>query len=263
MISSFTISMAKLKANGKHCPHGMVSMLYLGIDDYIITRMAKHFFIVGVQRSGTTYLANVLNDHPDIHVAHPIGGPLPEPKFFVYEENVQKGKSFYEETYFAGRSEKLFGEKSAAYADLPSIPARIHSFFPEATILFMLRNPVERAISNYFLSVRSEKEARDPWLAILGSKNKTEHFDGVMCPWKYLERGHYVEAIERYEKLFSNVRVHITEHFLNNLEAIQSLYAHLDVDTQHEPSCLKTVFNQAARCRDRLEPVRKELREYY
>jgi hypothetical protein len=225
--------------------------------------MAKHFFIVGIQRSGTTYLANVLNDHPEIYVAHPIGGPLPEPKFFVCEENVQRGKSFYEETCFAGRSEQLLGEKSAAYADLPSMPARIHSFFPDATILFMLRNPVERAISNYFLSIRSEKEARDPWLAILGSRNRTERYDGVMCPWKYLERGHYVEAIERYEKLFANVKVFITEHFLNDLEAIQSLYEHFGIDAQYEPSCLKTVFNKADRCRSRLEPVRKELREYY
>jgi len=225
--------------------------------------LTKHFFIVGVQRSGTTYLANVLNEHPEIYVAHPIGGPLPEPKFFVYEEKVQKGKSFYEELYFTGRSEKLLGEKSAAYADLPDIPAKIHGFFPDATILFMLRNPVERAISNYFLSIRSEKEGRDPWTAILGSRDRTEHYDGVMCPWRYLERGHYAEAIERYEKLFPNVKILITEHFLNNPEAIQSLYAYLDVDAQYEPSCFQTVFNKADRCRGRLEPVRKELREYY
>jgi hypothetical protein len=224
----------------------------------------RHFFIVGVQRSGTTYLANVLNDHPEAYVAHPIGGPLPEPKFFVYDENVRKGKSFYEEQYFAGRSEKLLGEKSAAYADLPEIPSKIHSLYPEATILFILRDPVERAISNYFLSVRSEQESRNPWLAILADcREKKEHSDSVMVPWKYIGRGRYVEAIERYEKLFSNVKVLITEHFLNNLKSVQSLYEYLDIDAQYEPSCLTTVFNQAARTGGSLKPLRRELCKHY
>jgi len=221
--------------------------------------MAKHFFIVGMQRSGTTYLAHILDSHPEIYVARPIGGPQPEPKFFAYRDRFLQGRDFYESCYFCNRSEKILGEKSVCYADIDllgkhlEIPARIHSFYPEATILFILRNPVQRAISNYFLSVRSQKESRGIEEAILGGppNNYTTirdvEYDGVMCPFIYLERGHYVDFIELYEKWFSNIKILISEKFLNQLNPVQGLYEYLGVDKSHWPTCLKQKFNDAPR----------------
>jgi hypothetical protein len=58
----------------------------------------SRFFIVGAQRSGTTYLWHALNHHPEICMASPV---RPEPKFFMQEELWKKGKDYYERAYFS------------------------------------------------------------------------------------------------------------------------------------------------------------------
>lgn len=203
-----------------------------------------HVFIVGIQRSGTSYLAHILDDHPSIRFARPIGGPPPEPKFFINE--YKKGREFYESKYFANRSESVWGEKSAIYAEHLDVPERIHAFYPSAKIIFMLRNPVERAISNYFLSVRSKKETR-PIEAILENSQPPCPQDVAMSPYDYIARGDYCSFISRYEQLFSDIKILISEETFENIESIQSTYDFLGVDCDHVPSCLCDRINHADR----------------
>ena len=62
----------------------------------------NNLFIVGAQRSGSTYLYNMLDGHPQVSMVHPV---RPEPKFFMNEQLVAKGKDYYEETYFRDRKD--------------------------------------------------------------------------------------------------------------------------------------------------------------
>jgi Sulfotransferase family len=67
------------------------------------------FIIAGSARSGTTYLYNLLDHHPEIYLAKP---RAPEPKFFLVDEEYVKGLSYYSERFFApGAGIAVRGEK--------------------------------------------------------------------------------------------------------------------------------------------------------
>ena len=76
----------------------------------------QQFFIVGVQRSGTSYLNKYLDSHPDICMAR-IESKLciSEPKFFL---NPNMDKSDYEHFYYSYPA-KVYGEKSCTYIERP------------------------------------------------------------------------------------------------------------------------------------------------
>ena len=63
--------------------------------------MTRHFFIAGAQRSGTTYLYRLLDEHPEIEMAKP---ERPEPKFFLLDELHARGLKFYENHFFPNDS---------------------------------------------------------------------------------------------------------------------------------------------------------------
>jgi len=117
----------------------------------------KNLFIIGAQRSGSTYLYKVLNCHPEVSMAQPV---RPEPKFFLNELLVSKGKKFYEETYFSSHKlgARYFGEKSTSYIESTDAAMRIKKYYPDARILIILRDPVLRAYSNYRFSVVNKLE---------------------------------------------------------------------------------------------------------
>ena len=74
----------------------------------------KHFFIVGAQRSGTSYLYRVLDEHPKICMSKPM---RPEPKYFIDKDVSDIDLSDYYEEYFheCDSAVEVYGEKSTTY----------------------------------------------------------------------------------------------------------------------------------------------------
>jgi hypothetical protein len=102
------------------------------------------FFVVGAAKSGTTSLHVYLDQHPDIFMSKP-----KEPFFF--EAEYDRGFDFYYRRYFGGwKGQREVGESRHRNLYFPFVPARIHAYNPEARILAVLRNPVERAISHWW-----------------------------------------------------------------------------------------------------------------
>ena len=112
--------------------------------------MANNHFIVGAQRSGTTYLLDNLNQHPEICITSKI---KPEPKFFLKKNELINGRQFYLNKYFKNHiNEKILIEKSTSYIQCNEAALAINKMFPNARIIILLRNPVNRALSNFFFS---------------------------------------------------------------------------------------------------------------
>ncbi len=208
----------------------------------------KHLFIVGAQRSGSTYLYQLLDEHPQISMAHPV---RPEPKFFLNEQGVAKGPDYYEQTCFADRkADALYlGEKSTSYIESPEAATRIQRFFPDARILVILRDPVLRAYSNYRFSAANGLEAMsfDAALAAEPKRLTTARFSSSVSPFAYRQRGHYMDFLDKYLAVFdaSQIKVLIFEELVNNLDQVQALYGWLGIDTTHAPSSLSKVVNPA------------------
>src|SRR5204862_1223537 len=109
------------------------------------SRMAlPSFFVVGAAKSGTTSLHVYLDQHPDIFMSKP-----KEPFFF--EAEYDRGPEYYYRRYFGGwNGQREVGESRHRNLYFPYIPARIHSYNPNARIIAVLRNPAERAISHWW-----------------------------------------------------------------------------------------------------------------
>ena len=209
----------------------------------------SELFIIGAQRSGTTYLYEKLAAHPQVCMANPV---RPEPKHFLDKDLYSKGKEYYETRYFKRRleSHKYIGEKSTSYIEHKSVAERIRSFYPKARILVILRDPVERAYSNFRFSVENDIEFL-PFGDALAAESKrllAAKYDTSVNPYAYQQRGHYVNYLNNYTQVFDRSQIHVLIHeeFISDSKAIANLYAWLGIDPDFLPDRLETKVNKGA-----------------
>jgi hypothetical protein len=107
--------------------------------------MLPNLLVVGAMKSGTTSLHHYLSLHPQIFMSED-----KEPTFFTVEKNWHRGVSWYSSLFETDRPVR--GESSPDYTKFPAIagvPKRIHSVVPDARLVYLVREPVERIVSHY------------------------------------------------------------------------------------------------------------------
>ena len=217
---------------------------------------------MGAQRSGTTYLYTILDEHPEICMAKPI---KPEPKYFLQSEFDKIG---YYDFYYkeASNVTKIYGEKSTSYYENEATARKISKYMPQAKIIFMLANPVNRAISNYKFSLENGLETRsieDVFLnnTPINSPKKSTSTN----PFDYRQRGVYYEFIDYYLKYFSkkNIKIIIKEEMVANIDGIQNLYRFLGVSDLFIPKNINRVVNSSKININVPVSVLRTLNEYY
>lgn len=232
--------------------------------------MHEHFFVVGAQRSGTTYLARLLDDHPEIQMAMP---ERPEPKFFLDDSQFGRGLNEYERRYFDPAGPGLHGEKSTSYIESEVAADRIAVAFPDAAIIAVLRDPVARAVSNYRLTRESGLETRPIDLA-LGTDDRAPPRSGnwfvvdgrliSASPFAYRARGRYAEQLAAYAGRFRRLRVLLYETLVGDAATVAGLYSFLGVDPGHEPAGLGEVVRPSRGDQEPLSTaVADELRRWF
>lgn len=128
------------------------------------------FIIGGAPKCGTTSLHFILDQHPDIALPtdevnyYDADDPLSWPDFFYTDKGdlqwlAPNGKEvdtreWYEKQYKELGADKLRGEDSTRYLFSPMVPARVARELPDAKVIFMLRDPVKRAWSQYWHEVK-------------------------------------------------------------------------------------------------------------
>lgn len=222
----------------------------------------ERLFIVGAQRCGTTYLYGLLDGHPEIAMARPVH---PEPKIFLTDEVTGDPKA-YDARLFAGRAvNRVHGEKATSYLERPASLDRIASTFPDAHIVIAVRDPIERALSNYRFTVDAGLEDRTADGALLadleGHDRPYDHTRISVSPYAYVRRGRYLQHLRSIEERFDRERIHVVvyEELIAGIDAIRGLYAAVGVDDTHQPSIAGRAINPSntpatlsARTRDRL-----------
>jgi hypothetical protein len=179
-------------------------------------------------------------------MAHPV---KPEPKFFMNPALVAKGMDYYRTQYFGKKTDVLlYGEKSTSYIEVEYAAQQIAMHLPDAKFVFILRNPVERAISNYWFSHKNGFETLTLADAIYGEAARVADYDPQkisVSPYAYLQRGRYIDYLRMYERYFGrhNIHVMIYEQVVDNPHAAQDLYAFLGVDITHVPVTQFQIIN--------------------
>lgn len=225
----------------------------------------KIFFIAGAQRCGTSYLAQMLSKHPDILMAHP---EFPEPKFFLNEQEYRKGKEYYLQKFFKERAgQEVLGEKSTSYIESKDAALKIKQMFPAAKIIISLRNPVERAISNYHFSKANLVETRSIREVFL--QNKPIAFNTAkfsVSPFDYFGRGEYHRYIQEYFEVFGreNVKVLVFERMIKETTEREKLFEFLEVSPMAQEAGIGEEKVNESFVKETIDAeVLKHLREYF
>lgn len=176
----------------------------------------------------------------------------PEPKYFLDTLPEKWALSDYQQALFSNCGPALvYGEKSTSYIDHPEALLRIRKYLPDARVVIMLRNPVHRAISNYYFSVENGLETRsleDVFLAnapapALKSRVSVDPFD-------YIGRSTYFPYLDRIAEIFpkDNFRILILEQMLADRIVLDGLINWLELPPfEGRPKYAKKVNESAQR----------------
>ncbi|MDX6323649.1 MAG: hypothetical protein QOK15_3 [Nocardioidaceae bacterium] len=228
--------------------------------------MTRHLLIIGAQRCGTTYLASLLDAHPEVTMARPA---RPEPKVFLSAEKSGRGLGWYDATFFAhATTEKVLGEKSTSYLEDADAPARAASVLGEPEILVMLRDPVQRAVSNWRFSTDHGLEERplpEALEADLSGEQPWSHTGASVSPYAYLQRGRYSRYLAPWLAAFPRtLSVLFLEELRADTDRIGEVYAALGVDGSFRPEGADRPVNESEEQAPELAPAfRRLLDEYF
>lgn len=193
--------------------------------------MLPNVIIPGAPKAGTTSIAAMLNQHPDIFLP-----PIKEPRFFIHDKITEltdadplkkyllktsildwtKYKTIYStkaKLRIDASIQYLFYYKTTVY--------KIKEYLGDPHIILILRNPIYRAFSNYVFNIKSEKcntlmdAIKDE---LNGGRNDLNSF------YHYYKQGLYYEQVKLFKDNFSNVTVLFYEDFQkNNLAFVNSI----------------------------------------
>lgn len=190
--------------------------------------------VVGTQKSATTWLFECLAEHPEVLVPE-----LKEVHYFCRPEDCrfsrkEKGLKWYESLFANQNDKKALGELTTDYMYYPYVAQDLYDYNPELKIIFMLRNPVDRAYSAYWMGRRHRMDMQ-PFEELLESATG------------YIERGYYYRQVKPYVDLFGKdkVKIYIYEEINQDKEAfISDLFCFLDVDSSFVPASLKQMVGK-------------------
>lgn len=206
--------------------------------------------IAGAPRCGTSWLYELADRHPGIEMARPRS---PEPKFFLDDAVYARGLDYYSNTWFRNiAADKVAGEKSTNYLENSLAASRIAEHLPGVKLIFMLRDPVERAYSNYRWSrmngIEEEVFERAMELELAGAREVPEHLRYAR-PFAYLERGLYARLLAPWFERFPRGHIlclRFEDIVAGGRDVARSLHAFLGVAERPGDADALGVVNPAA-----------------
>jgi hypothetical protein len=171
------------------------------------------FIIGGAPRCGTTYLAEALARHPDVTMARPF---VPEPKVFMgAPQTAETYHDRYRGFFGAGDPKPARGEKTSYYLECPQARELIRRVVPHVRLLFIVREPVARAYSNYLQTKKNGLETLsfEEAIALEGRRpSPLPPEKSYARPFDYLARGDYGAFAEPYFAAFGPDQVRFLIH---------------------------------------------------
>lgn len=187
-------------------------------------RVLPDFLVIGVKRGGTTSVWNWLIRHPHVAPMFPATQQIKSPHFF--DINYANGLDWYR-SHFPTRSalvrtwrrtgfRPLTGEASPYYVFHPLVAERVAAVMPKVKLIVTLRNPVDRAYSNYWERRGSDAEDLPTFEAAIEAEEarlagETErimvdpaYYSPHHDSHSYLARGRYLEHLSPWRRRFGD-----------------------------------------------------------
>lgn len=196
--------------------------------------MLPNLIVIGAMKCGTTSLHHYLDLHPEIRMARE-----KELNFFLREGTWQRGVAWYA-SRFQGRA-AVHGESSPSYSHHPffaGVPERMASLLPDAKLIYLVREPVERVVSHYLHEVVAGNERR-PLAAALDDLERS--------PYVWASR--YATQVERYLEHYPPERILVVaqeELLASRLETLAGIFSFLGVDPTFRCAGFATVKHRSS-----------------
>ena len=196
--------------------------------------MLPQFIVIGAYKSGSTAIQEALRAHPQVFL------PAKGPSFFAFDEapaidrplpsGTVRDWDAYRRLFADVPPDAVSGEVSPEYLANPWSCGRIRARVPEAKLVAVLRNPVERAFSDYLMYVRDGDEEDDFGDALAA---QDERRSAGSPTGYYLETGLYGRQLRPYFEVFprEQIQIHLFEDFVADPDAVlRKLLGFLGVD---------------------------------
>ena len=194
-----------------------------------------NFLVIGAMKAGTTSLYHYLRGHPRIFMP-----PVKELDYFAREPGSGHGIDWYRRQFAPAPAGSIaIGEASTLYTKhprFPGVPERIAAQIPDARLIYLVRDPIERIRSHYQHQVA------------LGAE-RAPLAEAVFRDPIYLDTSRYAMQIDRYLEVFSpeQLLVVISERLRGDREvAVREIFAFLGLDSSPLPTNLDREFYRSA-----------------
>jgi hypothetical protein len=219
------------------------------------------FVVLGTQKGGTSFFYRLLTEHPLVR-----GAAVKELHFF--DNMFAEGVGWYRRCFAEGErvdgQRTITGEASPSYLFDPRVPERMARTVPEARLIALLRNPVDRAYSHYQMEVRRGREARSFEEATGQEMTSAEgEENAVDLRYAYLRRGLYAEQLARFSFFTNRDRLLVVKSenlFVRRLQVLERVMTFLGL-----PSFESTLAPPAVRAPyEPMDPsTRRRLEEFF
>ena len=181
------------------------------------------FFLIGTPKSGTTWLSNVLTQHPGISTSYPkeINEITSHKGTFVRDESEPNWKRY--ERAFSSNGKRI--DCSISTFSCPLAPGRISDHWPDAKFILCLREPVSRTISHWRMILETGED--------LKNGENWEEFAEAWKDQRLQENSLYGRSMQRWLSYFPRDRFHLigVEEMRKNPEkTTESVFAHMGVE---------------------------------
>jgi hypothetical protein len=197
--------------------------------------MLPNLVIIGTAKGGTTSIYHYLDAHPEIAMARPKGM-----RFFMDDGHWHRGQAWYESHF--DTPAPVRGEASASYTGWPihpNVPERIAAMLPDAKLVYLVRDPIERIVADYFHAFREHGDTR-PFLE-------------TVLPFEeslLVARSRYATQLERYLALFPREQILVVdtaEMGSRTAETMATIYRFLGVADDFRSPIFDERFNTRKR----------------
>ncbi|WP_234415624.1 sulfotransferase family protein [Sphingobium yanoikuyae] len=191
-----------------------------------------HFIIIGAVKGATTWIAHQLRCHPNLWL------PKTEPHYF--SSDYARGTDWYATLFDEAPPDRILGEKSADYLAHPDAADRLFQTLPGARLIVQLRDPVQRAYSDYCMLYRRGMVGGDPRKYLQGQRSAERRF---------LASGLYARHLDRFLKQFPREQLHVLlyEDLAHSAEQmIVDICRHIGVPAHIAPDQLDSRKNDSS-----------------
>lgn len=229
------------------------------------------FVIIGAAKGGTNSLYELLTRHPHVERAALKG-------LRYFNQHFDKGIEWYRSQFLPPRwkdgRRSITGEATPRYLYHPLVPERMAEVVPQARLIVLLRNPVDRTYSHYHERVSDMRESRSFEDALeaetewLSSSKEDGAFEreprAVRPPFPYLEMGVYVDQLLRWSKFFSDEQMLVLkseDFFERELDTLKLVLDFLDLP-DWEPEGASKIHNKGY-YKQKMDPATRQWLEDY